>query len=237
MADPALLERLFSRVPDVVFFVKDREGRYVLVNDTLLERCGVANRSALIGRTATEVFPAPLGASYATQDRLVLRMGVEIQDRLELHLYPGGRQGWCLSFKTPLRSANGAIEGLVGMSRDLHRPDDGHTEYRRLADAVEHLQRHYDEPVKLAAVARRAGLSMDRLERLVRQVFNLTPRQFLTKTRIEAASKLLRQGRLSITEIAHTCGYGDHSAFTRQFRATVGLTPRELREAAMASST
>ena len=27
MADPALLERLFSRVPDVVFFVKDREGR------------------------------------------------------------------------------------------------------------------------------------------------------------------------------------------------------------------
>ena len=36
---------------------------------------------------------------------------------------------------------------------------------------------------------------------------------------------------MSVAEVAHACGYSDHSAFTRQFRATVGLTPREFRRA------
>jgi AraC-like DNA-binding protein len=32
-----------------------------------------------------------------------------------------------------------------------------------------------------------------------------------------------------VTEIAIACGYHDHSAFTRQFKATVGMTPSEYR--------
>lgn len=232
LAEPRLLEALFDQLPEVVFFVKDRRGRYALVNRTLLERCGIKHKAGLLGRTADEVFPSPLGARYAAQDRLVLRTGVEIRDRLELHLYPGGVQGWCLTFKTPLRGAAGAIQGLVGISRDLHRPDERHAEYRRLADAVEHLRERYAEPLRLTALARRVGLSLDRFERLAREVFHLTPRQLLTKTRIDEASRLLREGRRTITDIAQACGYGDHSAFTRQFKATVGLAPREFREAA-----
>lgn len=232
LAAPGLLEDLFNRLPNVVFFAKDRDGRYVLVNQTLLERCGIAHKEGLLGRTAAEVFPSPLGASYTAQDRLVLETGAEIRDKLELHLYPGGTQGWCLTFKTPIRDADGAIEGLVGISRDLQGADARRIEYRRLAHAVEYLQEHYDEPLRLEALARVVGLAMDRFERLVSAVFGLTPRQLLIQTRIEAASRLLREGRLTISDVAHGCGYSDHSAFTRQFKMTVGLTPREFREAA-----
>jgi len=70
---------------------------------------------------------------------------------------------------------------------------------------------------------------MDRFERLVKQLFQLTPHQLLIKTRVDAASRMLRDEALTIAEVAHACGYGDHSAFTRQFRATVGLTPRAFR--------
>src|SRR3989338_3573016 len=97
---PSLLEGLFNHLPNVVFFVKDREGRYVLVNETLLRRCGIASKNELLGRTAEEVFPSPLGASYTAQDRLVLETGAQIRNKLELHLYPGRKQGWCLTFKT-----------------------------------------------------------------------------------------------------------------------------------------
>jgi PAS domain S-box-containing protein len=235
-SDPALLEALFSRIPDVVFFVKDQQGRYVLVNDALLERCGVAHKRALLGRTAEDVFPAPLGASYLAQDREVLETGVEIRDKLELHLYPGGSQGWCLTFKTPLRDVGGRVNGLAGISRDLHRPDEHHPEYERLAQAVDTVHTRYDEPLKLEALARTVGLSMDRFERLVKQVFHLTPRQLLTKTRIDAASRLLQEGGASVAEIAHRCGYSDHSAFTRQFKATVGIAPVAFRERAARSA-
>jgi PAS domain S-box-containing protein len=227
--DFGLVEKLFDELPEVVFFAKDREGRYTSVNDTLLKRCGFARRDKILGLTAEEVYPEPLGAGYLVQDRLVLQKGVEIRDKLELHLYPGGGQGWCMTFKTPIRDATGAITGLVGISRDLHRPDEHDADYRRLARAIDDLQLHYAETVRLEALARSVGLSLDRFERLVKRVFYLTPRELLIKTRIEAASKLLMEGEQSVAEIAYACGYCDHSAFTRQFKATVGISPAAFR--------
>ena len=66
-------------------------------------------------------------------------------------------------------------------------------------------------------------------ERLVKRVFHLTPRELLIKTRIEAASALLLESDRSIADIAFACGYCVHSAFTRQFKATVGVAPAQFR--------
>lgn len=227
--DPFPVEELFDRLPDVVFFAKDRLGRYVRANQTLVSRCGKKHKREILGRTAEELFPRRLGASYTAQDRQVIHTGAPIEDKLELHLYPGGREGWCLTFKTPVRGPGGGAVGLVGISRDLHRPDERHPEYARLARAIDTIHTRFDERLRLEALARQVGLSLDRFERLVKQLFHLTPRQLLTKTRVDAASRLLREGRRTVAEIAQACGYSDHSAFTRQFRATVGLTPRAFR--------
>ena len=35
---------LFDRVADTVFFIKDQEGRYVAVNETLVHRCGFMDK-------------------------------------------------------------------------------------------------------------------------------------------------------------------------------------------------
>ena len=63
--DPRLLEALFNELPDVVFFVKDAAGRYSGVNDTLMARCGFQKREMILGLTAEEAYPKPLGAAYA----------------------------------------------------------------------------------------------------------------------------------------------------------------------------
>jgi PAS domain S-box-containing protein len=226
--DPAI-GALFDRLPDVVFFAKDRQGRYQHANTTLTVRCGKRHKDEILGRTAAELFPGALGEAYSAQDRQVLRTGVAIEDKLELHLYASGHEGWCLTYKIPVRDANGTVIGLVGISRDVHRPDERHPEYARLARAVDTVRSRYGETVRLQSLARRVGLSVSRFERLVRQIFQLTPRQLLIKTRIEAASRLLVDQRLTIAQVAQACGYSDHSAFTRQFRATVGLTPGAFR--------
>jgi AraC-like DNA-binding protein len=49
------------------------------------------------------------------------------------------------------------------------------------------------------------------------------------KARLGAASQLLA-GDLPITEVALCCGYTDHSAFSRQFRALTGLSPSQYRD-------
>lgn len=231
IADPFFAVALFDRLDDVVFFVKDDAGRYVVVNETLLARCGLAHRAALVGRTPLELFPPGLSAGFAAQDRAVLSSGQPIHDRLELHLYPTRTQGWCLTDKIPLRDRAGRVVGLAGISRDLPVPDQQDPVYSRLAATVAHLQAHYGEPLTVTALAEHAGLSLDQFERHIRRIFGVTPRQLLTKTRLDAAAQQLAGTTESVAAIAYACGYADHSAFSRQFKAIVGVTPSAYRRA------
>jgi len=234
-----LLERLFDALPDVVFFAKDPDGRYTHANQTLVERLRLTNRAQLIGRRTDELFPGGLGDRYREQDETVLRGGPEIVGQLELHLYPNRAPGWCLTHKLAWREppAGGgrrreAIVGLVGLSRDLATPGLSHATppatYARVAQVVERLQRDHAEPLHIGALAREAGLSIAQLERHVMQLYRVTPRQLLARFRLDAALALLA-GDASVAEIAHACGYADHSAFARQFRRSTGLSPRDWR--------
>ena len=230
-ADPFFAETLFDTLSDIVFFVKNPQGQYVVVNETLARRCSTRSKAALLGRTAEEIFPPPLGASYAAQDREVLA-GRAVRDRLELHLYPDRSRGWCLTQKFPLHDAAGRVVGMAGLSRDLQRPDEQRADYRLVAAAIETLQERLDRLALAGDLARRARMSLPRFQRVVRRIFGLSAGQLLIKTRIDAASRALLAGDASITQIALACGYADHSAFSRQFKAAVGVTPRQYRESA-----
>jgi AraC-like DNA-binding protein len=223
------LEALFDRVPDIVFFVKDRDARYVAVNQTLVERVGLCGKNELLGRTVLDLFPPPMGKSYYDQDLLVLGGGIPVTDLLELHLYVQGEAGWCITNKTPLRTREGAIAGLVGLSKDLHVPAREGAGYAELAASVQHIQKHYDESLRVEDLARMSAMSAYQFEQRMKRIFQLTAGQFIAKTRIEAACELLRNTGLPIARVAMDCGFHDQSAFARQFKATTGLTPTEFR--------
>jgi AraC-like DNA-binding protein len=228
LAASSYVERLFDRVPDVVFFVKDLEGRYRIVNTTLVERCGVGAKTALIGRTTTEVFPSPLGERYLEQDRIVLRTAAAISQKLELHLYPTRLEGWCLTDKLPLIGASGEVFGVAGISRDLMAPA-ARDEDTGLSRAMEIIQSEYADRPGVEEIAARVGLSAYQLNRRLGDLLGISLRQLLTKTRIDAASETLRTTALAIGDVAQRCGYCDQSAFTRQFRRSTGLTPQQYR--------
>jgi AraC-like DNA-binding protein len=222
-------EELFDLIPNVVFFVKDLQGRYRIVNTTLVERCGLDAKSELLGRTALEVFPPPLGERYLGQDRSVARSATPIAQKLELHLYPSGLEGWCLTDKIPLVGSDGRVVGVAGISRDLQTPAPHGEGYERLARAMDLIQSDPANPLTAAEIARRVEFSAYQLNRRLKNLLGITVRQLLTKTRIDAASRLLRSTTLAVGDIAQRSGYCDQSAFTRQFRRTTGLTPLQYR--------
>lgn len=223
---PGQLQSLFDPLPDVVFFVKDTQCRYVHVNQTLIQRLGQRRREDIIGKSVLELYPPSLSATYIAQDQRVVD-GEVIENLLELQLYPNRRPGWCLTFKQPLRR-DGLIVGLVGISRDLGQPDSLHSSYARLQQAVAHMQAHFHEPLRVQTLATIADVSVSQLERLFKRVFQITPQQMLTKLRIETAMRMLHTGA-SIAEIGQACGFSDQSAFARQFKCTVGMPPRDYR--------
>jgi AraC-like DNA-binding protein len=231
LVNPWFVEALFDCLLDVDLFVKDSQARYVVVSEGLVRRAGARSKQEVLGRTAREVFPPPLGPVYYEQDRQVLEHGLEIRDRLELHLYPRGRC-WYLTQKFPLYDAQGQVVGLAGISRDL---DERHADpgaYPRVARAVEHLRRNLGEPLRIEELARLAGMSTARFERVIKRIFHVTPVQLVTKARLEAAVQLLTGTGRSIAQVAQECGYSDHSAFCRHFKAAVEMTPSEFRKLA-----
>ncbi|MGE0211535.1 MAG: helix-turn-helix domain-containing protein [Parvibaculaceae bacterium] len=229
LARPFLGDELFDRVPDTVFFLKDREGYYVAVNDTLVERCGLKRKTDLLGRNPREVFPAPLGEAFARQDEAVLAGG-SIHGQLELHLYPGGREGWGLTWKEPLPGGDGRVAGLAGITRDVPTAAGPGPQLDALSGTLDYVREHLDSPLRLPDLAARARLSVFQLDRRIRDLFGLSAGQYVTRARIEHACSRLRQGDLPISRIALECGYADQAAFTRQFRKSVGLTPKAYRD-------
>lgn len=230
LAGVSLLLPILDAIPNAAIFIKDSAARYVLANNTLVQRCGLKRLQPLLGKTSAEVFPAQLGPGYTEQDRRVLKEGRVLEDQLELHLYGSREPGWCLTHKRPLYNQAGEIIGLVGISVDLQSAADSHPAYQRLAAVDEHIRQHFHQPISMGELTRIAGISVAQLERYCKRVFHLTPRQMIHKARLEHAHRLLHSD-LPITDVAMCCGYTDHSAFSRQFKQLTGFTPRQYRQA------
>jgi PAS domain S-box-containing protein len=224
-------EALFDSIGDVIFCVKDRNRRYVAANDAFIRSAGLANKADLLGRTAREVFPPILAAGYDQQDEEVFAKGHSVRDRLEMVTRPGGGIGWFVSQKVPVRNAQGAIVALAGISRDLSIPATQDRSLGALGAALDALHRDFAKPLRIAALARSTGLSPSQFQRRISSLTGLTPRQLLTKARVEAAAESLRDTSDSLPSIAFDCGFYDQAAFCRQFRAATGLSPGEYRKA------
>jgi AraC-like DNA-binding protein len=229
--DARLLEQLFDQTPDIAFFIKDISGRYTVVNHSLVTRNGLRDKSQVIGLRPRDLFPGDLGRIPSDQDAAVIRTGRPILDHLELHWRAPHRPVWCLTTKLPLRDAAGGITGLIGISRDVRVPVGLADIPAGVSRALEHLERNFADPVSPSSLAKRSGLSPSRFARLVKRIFGITPGQLITKTRLAAASVMLKETDRSIADIAIDCGFFDHSAFTRAFRSATGLTPTQFRAA------
>jgi AraC-like DNA-binding protein len=85
------------------------------------------------------------------------------------------------------------------------------------------------EAVELATIASHAGVSAFHFLRMFAAVVGVTPHQYLVRTRLRNAARLLVEGDRSITDVAGEVGFGDLSNFVRTFRRASGVSPRRFR--------
>jgi AraC-like DNA-binding protein len=224
------LEQLFDHVRETAFFLKDIRGCYLLVNQSMVERCQLRDKRDLIGRHVREIFPKDLAEVYARQDQMVLKTGRPILDHLELHWYTSRHMGWCLTTKLPVQNAEGKVIGLAGISHDLRAMFDSDAIPASVASALEALETRPGDPHSPRTLARQAGLPPVRFARLIKRIFRISPNQLIMQTRLTAATQLLRETERAIADIAYATGFYDHSAMTRAFRSATGMTPTEFRQ-------
>jgi len=229
IASADYLQAMFDQMPDVVFCIKDRQGRYVLISEACVQRCGLNRKQDAVGKTAFALFPTPMAERYARQDEQLFRTGKPIIDSLDLTVYKDRSTGWCVSMKQPLHDKAGNIIGLACISKDLIEPSRTRMIDDDFAAAVDRMREHFAEKLRVQDLARRARVSLAQFERRMKRIFQLSAGQYLMKVRVDAAARLLQHTEESISDVALHVGFFDQSRLSRVFRRVTGMTPGQYR--------
>ncbi len=221
---------LFEHLPGVYFFAKDADSRLMVASSSILARFGLTHEDELIGTTDHDHFPQHVADSFVRDDRLVMKTGQPLINRVEIWYNDQRLLDWFVTNKLPLRNESGQIIGVMGTLRSYEGSRRSVQPYSQISEVVDFIRARHRGRITVTEVARLAGVSTRQLNRRFQEVFGMSALDFLTKTRIHAASNELLTTDRSIAEIAIEFGFCDQSAFTRQFRSHVGVTPLKFRK-------
>ncbi|MFI0371832.1 helix-turn-helix transcriptional regulator [Actinomadura sp. 1N219] len=105
------------------------------------------------------------------------------------------------------------------------------TEAQRLSDLAllrrvrDRIDREYQNPLDVEALARGVNMSAGHLSRQFKQAYGESPYGYLMTRRIERAMALLRRGDLNVTEVCFEVGCSSLGTFSTRFTELVGVPP------------
>ncbi len=103
---------------------------------------------------------------------------------------------------------------------------------RRAVETAQWIEANSHRDIDLDAAANQAGISAFHFLRLFARVLGVTPHQYLVRSRLRHAARLLTEEDSAITDIAYDVGFGDLSNFVRTFHRAAGVSPGAFRDAA-----
>ena len=107
---------ILDNIPDIAW-LKDRDSRFVMVNESFGRACGVPPLD-LVGKTDLDIWPSELAEGYRAADREVMECGRS--KRWEEPLSDSeGNPHWIETIKTPIFNETGEVIGTAGIARDI----------------------------------------------------------------------------------------------------------------------
>ena len=138
-SEQGMLNRLISAIPDVVYF-KDRESRFIRINEGFARRFGLGDPSAAVGKTDFDLFGSEHASQAFADEQRIIATGQAIIDTEEREDWKDGRVTWVSSTKMPLLDKNGRIIGIMGLSRDITERKRAEESLRLLGSALEQAE-------------------------------------------------------------------------------------------------
>lgn len=220
---------MFDLMPDIIFWVKDIDGKIVYANTHFIQHLGLHSLSQVIGCTDFDLSPYHLAIQFSIDDKKVVQ-GEVVNNRLEMNTTDDGNLSWFTTSKRPLYNADNVAIGSYGISRHLEKTSLALSGMDALKVPVDYIKKNYMEDISLPQLANVSCLSISALERRFKKHLNKTPKQFINEVRLENARKLLVETSLPIATIANNVGFSDHSYFSKQYNLLFGNLPSASRK-------
>ena len=117
------------------------------------------------------------------------------------------------------------VASTYGQMRPIKRPTRGGLTPLQERRAKEYMSANLSGDAPLASVAAELGLSASQFGKAFRKSVGMPPHRWMIQQRVSLAKSLLRQGKMTLAEVALACGFADQSHFTQSFSASTGLSP------------
>jgi AraC-like DNA-binding protein len=95
---------------------------------------------------------------------------------------------------------------------------------------IYYIHSHYQEDITLSELATRFSMSLSRISEVIKETTGQNFLHFLNDLRLRHACSLLVSTKMSVSEIALEVGYGSYQTFSRIFRDSKGMVPKEYRK-------
>lgn len=112
----------------------------------------------------------------------------------------------------------------VSSAHIRHRPSAG------MEQVLRYISQHYHEPIPLATLACIMNVNKTYFSQLFRECNGMGPKEYIVKTRVAAAARLLRSSDRVILDIAQSCGFNSPSNFYAAFKRITGKSPTQYRQ-------
>lgn len=106
--------------------------------------------------------------------------------------------------------------------RKMHIDD-----FKSIYAIKQHLQAHLDQAPDIASLARRAHMSQPKLRKLFKQTFGKGVFEYYQSIRMQEAARLLKEKRLTVSEVGYQLGFVNLSHFSRMFAEHMGSKPKK----------
>jgi PAS domain S-box-containing protein len=230
LQNPGCITSLFEHLPDIYFFAKNKDLKFVMCNKSFAEKCGVTNETGVVGKSDFDFFPNDLAQKYNDDDLSVLNGGDPIINRIELVPNEDETIDWHSTNKEPIYSHDGTIIGVMGITRNLKQSDALLHPYMTMSSVIDFISANYQSRIDVDQLAKIAALSVSQFERKFKQTFQRSPMSFVIKVRIKAACTELINTDDSVSNIALKLGFYDQSHFSKQFTRAMSIPPKTYRK-------
>src|ERR1700722_13318294 len=113
-----MLRALIDNIPDFMY-VKDTQGRFVLVNARSAEVMGAESVEQMLGKTEFDFCPKELAAAHQRDEQDMMLSGEALFNHEEEVVNRQGNTTHVLTTKVVLRDASGLVSGIAGVGRDI----------------------------------------------------------------------------------------------------------------------
>lgn len=223
-----LMWDLSESFPNLALTVKNAQGRIVFTNRFNAEISGWESAQIMIGYTSEELYPPDQAAVYAGRDREVFDSGEPIVERLYGFVADRSSDLNCVTVR-PVIGLDGSCIGTATVYHRAQTKMKSFNWYDPIRKSIAYLNEHYTENVPVERLARISNYSVAQFRKLFTRLMRMSPTQYLTNVRINAAKTLLKTTDRRIADIAAEIGFCDHSHFIKVFRSATGKTPTEFR--------